>query len=161
LPTPQHAAKRVLLESLNENQQAQTIKSGTLFRHLFKHYLCNYNSFVSLPLYKVVALSDLAPGSPLLLDYGQLRNDFLLLDYGFIVENNPHDRVELRFDRNLLEAARVVGGVDREQFGGGDQKRGNVAPWQQAVLTQLQLAGPQAKLQVRRGQLVEFVFPRW
>lgn len=109
----------------------------------------------------MVALSDLAPGSPLLLDYGQLRNDFLLLDYGFIVENNPYDRVELRFDRNLLEAARVVGGVDGEQFGGGDQKQGNVAPWQQAVLTQLQLAGPQAKLQVGRGQLVEFVVSPW
>ena len=52
-------------------------------------------------------------GEPLLLSYGQLSNDFLFMDYGFIVEDNPYDSVQLRFDVNLLQvrasARRAVG----------------------------------------------------
>ena len=44
-----------------------------------------------------------AAGQPLLLSYGDLSNDFLLLDYGFLVDGNPHDSVQLRFDLGLLE----------------------------------------------------------
>ena len=44
-----------------------------------------------------------AAGQPLLLSYGDLSNDFLLLDYGFLVDGNPHDTVQLRFDLGLLE----------------------------------------------------------
>jgi histone-lysine N-methyltransferase SETD3 len=44
-------------------------------------------------------------GTPLLLNYGKLGNDFLLLDYGFIVPDNPYDRVALRFDTNLIDVS--------------------------------------------------------
>lgn len=39
----------------------------------------------------------------MLISYGGLSNDFLLLDYGFLVPGNPHDTVQLRFDRGLVE----------------------------------------------------------
>lgn len=51
-------------------------------------------------------LMQVAAGEELFLSYGALGNDFLLLDYGFIVENNPHDTCQLAFDMGLLEAGR-------------------------------------------------------
>ena len=36
---------------------------------------------------------------------GALSNDALLLDYGFIEEDNPHDRCSLRFDLALVQVA--------------------------------------------------------
>lgn len=47
-------------------------------------------------------LTQIAAGEPLLLSYGPLSNDFLLMDYGFVIPGNPHDRVALRFDMNLI-----------------------------------------------------------
>lgn len=49
------------------------------------------------------AVSQIAAGEPLLLSYGKLSNDFLLMDYGFVAPNNPHDRVALRFDVELIK----------------------------------------------------------
>jgi hypothetical protein len=47
--------------------------------------------------------AQLSEGEPLLLSYGPLSNDFLLMDYGFLVAGNPHDRVVLRYDVDLLQ----------------------------------------------------------
>jgi len=44
-------------------------------------------------------------GEPILISYGALPNDFLLLDHGFIVPNNPYDTVQLKFDRSLIEVS--------------------------------------------------------
>lgn len=33
------------------------------------------------------------------------------MDYGFISEDNPHDRVQLKFDLRLFEAASALGKV--------------------------------------------------
>jgi histone-lysine N-methyltransferase SETD3 len=51
------------------------------------------------------AQTQIAAGEPLLLSYGPLSNDFLLMDYGFVIPGNPHDRVALRFDMNLLNVS--------------------------------------------------------
>ncbi len=51
----------------------------------------------------LVALRRLAAGEPVLISYGALSNNFFLLDYGFLIRGNPHDRVELRFDAALLQ----------------------------------------------------------
>jgi histone-lysine N-methyltransferase SETD3 len=45
----------------------------------------------------------IAAGEPLLLSYGKLSNDFLLMDYGFVVPRNEYDRVALRFDIDLVK----------------------------------------------------------
>jgi len=58
----------------------------------------------------VVAQQDLERGDALVLDYGPLSNDILLLDYGFVIPNNPHDHVELQFELQLLEAACFAAG---------------------------------------------------
>jgi hypothetical protein len=39
------------------------------------------------------------------LSYGPLSNDFLLMDYGFVIPDNPHDRVALRFDMDLINVS--------------------------------------------------------
>ena len=44
-------------------------------------------------------------GEALLLSYGPLGNDFLLLDYGFVMPDNPHDRIALRYGQALMEVA--------------------------------------------------------
>jgi hypothetical protein len=54
-------------------------------------------------------LPQIAEGEPLLLSYGPLSNDFLLMDYGFLVAGNPHDRVPLRYDVGLLQVGWVGG----------------------------------------------------
>ena len=51
----------------------------------------------------LVALTALAPGEPVLISYGKLSNGFFLLDYGFTIPGNRHDRIELRFDSALLQ----------------------------------------------------------
>jgi hypothetical protein len=58
-------------------------------------------------------------GAPLLLNYGALSNDFLLMDYGFILPGNPNDRVALRFDIDLLEVGRGSTGGPVCVWGGG------------------------------------------
>jgi len=57
------------------------------------------------------ALRDIAPGEDVTLSYGELPNDFLLLDYGFVVEDNAHDSVTLSFDPGFVEAAKAVANV--------------------------------------------------
>jgi len=66
----------------------------------------------------VVTKRALKKGEPVLLSYGPLPNDFLLLDYGFVVRDNPHDAVSLRFDpQGLLSAGAAAAGVLREEAG--------------------------------------------
>ncbi|KAK3275910.1 hypothetical protein CYMTET_15991 [Cymbomonas tetramitiformis] len=57
------------------------------------------------------ATAPLETGEAVLNNYGALSNDFLLLDYGFVIDDNPFDRVELRFDLAFVaEAAARAGG---------------------------------------------------
>ncbi|BBN19866.1 hypothetical protein MPTK1_8g14370 [Marchantia polymorpha subsp. ruderalis] len=98
-------------------------------------------------LFQVVAESSLEKGMPLSLTYGALSNDYLLLDYGFVVSENPHDRVELKYDPSLLDVARMAGGLSSQ----GPQSFTSPAPWQQALLAQLRLQGAGASLMVTLG----------
>ena len=52
---------------------------------------------------QLVALQDVPQQQPLHISYGNLSNDFLLMDYGFVVPGNPFDRVQLSFNLDLLE----------------------------------------------------------
>ena len=59
----------------------------------------------------MIAARDIVAGEQLCIDYGPWPNDYFLLDYGFIVPDNPHDNVLLKFDRSLIEAAKGIGNV--------------------------------------------------
>lgn len=105
----------------------------------------------------------MAAGTPLLISYGPLSNDFLLLDYGFIVRDNPHDRCALRFGAGLLELGREVAGLGHVPFGAADARDATpqagasagdaiaAAPWQQLVLADLGLVGAHANLEILIG----------
>eukprot|EP00897_Mesotaenium_endlicherianum_P010845 jgi/Mesen1/978/ME000012S00525 len=57
-------------------------------------------------LLPLVALHPLEAGAPVSISYGELDNDELLLDYGFIVRGNPHERFSLPF-ANVMHICRM------------------------------------------------------
>ncbi|KAK7320074.1 hypothetical protein RJT34_04805 [Clitoria ternatea] len=93
---------------------------------------------------KVVAKTTIKEDDPLLLSYGCLNNDFLLLDYGFVVDSNPYDCIELKYDGALLDAASMAAGVSSPNFSAP-------APWQELILSQMNLAGETPDLKVTLG----------
>ncbi|WJX54361.1 hypothetical protein P8452_40254 [Trifolium repens] len=93
---------------------------------------------------KVVAEKAIKENDPLLLCYGCLSNDLFLLDYGFVIQSNPYDCIELKYDGALLDAASMAAGVSSPNFS-------TPAPWQQLVLSQLNLAGESPNLKVSLG----------
>lgn len=90
---------------------------------------------------QVVAETQVKENDPLLLNYGCLSNDFFLLDYGFVIESNPYDTIELKYDEGLLDAASMAAGVASPKFS-------SPAPWQHQLLSQLNLAGKMPDLKV-------------
>ncbi|GIL70677.1 hypothetical protein Vretimale_3773 [Volvox reticuliferus] len=94
------------------------------------------------------AKTKIAAGEPLLLSYGKLSNDFLFMDYGFIVLDNPYDSVQLRFDVGLLQAGALVANVTDAV---GAPLELSLAPWRLALLTELRLAGPSADTELNLG----------
>ncbi|XP_019422532.1 PREDICTED: histone-lysine N-methyltransferase setd3-like isoform X1 [Lupinus angustifolius] len=93
---------------------------------------------------KVVAEREIKEDDPLLLNYGCLSNDFFLLDYGFVVDSNPYDHIELKYDIALLDAASMAAGVSSPNFSAP-------VPWQELILSQLNLAGEAPDLKVTLG----------
>lgn len=51
----------------------------------------------------MVAAHDIPSGSSVEVSYGPLDNDTLLLDYGFLVPSNPHDRVGVTIAPELIQ----------------------------------------------------------
>uniref|UniRef100_A0A2N9H9S2 SET domain-containing protein n=1 Tax=Fagus sylvatica TaxID=28930 RepID=A0A2N9H9S2_FAGSY len=98
----------------------------------------------------VVAKTVIKQNDPLVLNYGCLNNDLFLLDYGFVIPSNPYDCIELKYDGALLDAASMAAGVSSPNFS-------VPAPWQQAILSQLNLDGEAPNLKVSLGgpELVE------
>ncbi|KAL3751181.1 hypothetical protein ACJRO7_012062 [Eucalyptus globulus] len=85
-----------------------------------------------------------ASNDPLLLNYGCLSNDLFLLDYGFVIPSNRYDTIELKYDGALLDAASLAAGVSSPNFS-------SPAPWQQEILSQLNLYGGTPDLKVTLG----------
>lgn len=92
-------------------------------------------------LHQVVAETQVNENDPLLLNYGCLSNDFFLLDYGFVVESNPYDTIELKYDEQLMDAASMAAGVSSPKFS-------SPSPWQHQLLSQLNLTGEMPNLKV-------------
>ncbi|KAK4371812.1 hypothetical protein RND71_007196 [Anisodus tanguticus] len=101
-------------------------------------------------LVKVVAGREIKQNDPLLLNYGCLSSDLFLLDYGFVIQSNPYDCIELRYDAALLDAASMAAGVSSPNFS-------SPSPWQQQILSHLNLDGQNSDLKVTLGgrELVE------
>ncbi|KAF5737766.1 Rubisco methyltransferase family protein isoform 3 [Tripterygium wilfordii] len=101
-------------------------------------------------LIKVVAKNSIKKNEFFQLNYGCLSNDLFLLDYGFVIPLNPYDCIELKYDGALLDAASVATGISLPNFS-------SPAPWQQQILSQLNLDGEAPNLKVRLGgpELVE------
>lgn len=95
-------------------------------------------------LVKVVAEKQIERDTPIMLNYGCLSNDLFLLDYGFVIPNNPFDHVELKYDGTLLDAASMASGVSSPSFS-------SPAKWQQEILSQLNLIGDGAVPKVTLG----------
>ncbi|XP_057416779.1 uncharacterized protein LOC130711255 isoform X2 [Lotus japonicus] len=93
---------------------------------------------------KVVAKTTIKEDDPLLLCYGNLSNDLFLLDYGFVMHSNPYDYIELKYDGAFLDAASTAAGVSSPNFS-------TPAPWQEHILSQLNLAGEAPDLKVSLG----------
>ncbi|CAK9140311.1 unnamed protein product [Ilex paraguariensis] len=100
--------------------------------------------------HQVVARTQIKQDDPLVLNYGCLNNDFFLLDYGFVIPSNPYDCIELKYDAALLDAASMAAGVSSPNFS-------SPAPWQQQILSRLNLDGEGSVLKVSLGgpELVE------
>ncbi|KAG9134101.1 hypothetical protein Leryth_004798 [Lithospermum erythrorhizon] len=95
-------------------------------------------------LVKVIAGTHIKQDHPLLLNYGCLNNDLFLLDYGFVIPSNPYDCIELKYDPTLLDAASGAAGVSSPNFS-------SPAPWQQQILSELNLVGEDCNLKVTLG----------
>lgn len=102
---------------------------------------------------ELVATRPLAAGEALTLCYGKLPNDFLMMDYGFLSQNNPYDGVKLRFDIDALDAAREVAGLTKAVLGArikdqASQGQVMIYTWQKIMLQELRLSGPDADREV-------------
>jgi SET domain len=60
--------------------------------------------------YILRSLVDISEGSELTIDYGPFSNDDFLSDYGFTIDNNPHDQIMINCDANIINTARDVMG---------------------------------------------------
>lgn len=88
---------------------------------------------------------------PLVLNYGFLNNDFFLLDYGFVMNPNPYDCVELKYDPALLDAASMAAGISSPNFS-------SPSSWQQEILFQLNLCGEHSDHKVCVFLCLQFSF---
>lgn len=98
----------------------------------------------------MVALRDIQPDEPILISYGALPNDFLLLDYGFIIPDNPYDTVQLRFDKMLIEAGKAVAnvGLILDTNTDGQDAVEALPVWQAEALSSVGLYGQTANTEV-------------
>ena len=109
---------------------------------------------------ELVATRDLDAGEAIELNYGNLSNDDLLLDYGFIIENNPYDVVKLRWDLKLIELAREIGGLATAPIGAQAAEESlkgttvnvddvmQITSWQHAALQRIGLVGDASNVEL-------------
>ncbi|BDA46705.1 probable actin-histidine N-methyltransferase [Coccomyxa sp. Obi] len=107
---------------------------------------------------EMVAARDISQDEDLLLSYGALDNTFLLLDYGFIVPGNQYDTVLIRYDPIMFEAGQLLA---QGQGAPPDEAPDlGSAAYQQQLLTEMQLLGPKADLELAFGRSLQRCSPR-
>eukprot|EP00798_Chlamydomonas_sp_ICE-L_P020881 gene20881-27724_t len=90
------------------------------------------------------AMRELKAGDTLQLSYGSLMNDFLFMDYGFLVNDNPYDRVQLRFSTDMLQTGADIANI-------GLEEPLAASGWRKDILQKLDLAGSSSNLEVTFG----------
>eukprot|EP00035_Acanthoeca_spectabilis_P031345 m.13711 g.13711 ORF g.13711 m.13711 type:complete len:459 (-) comp4701_c0_seq1:95-1471(-) len=91
---------------------------------------------------KLVTVAPVAEGDEILISYGEHPNDHLLLDYGFVVGNNPRDSCPIQFSAQLVEMAREMSGAPLPL---------TAADWKANALEEVGLCGPTASLELHYG----------
>lgn len=107
--------------------------------------------FALVYAHQVIARTQIMQDDPLVLNYGFLNNDFFLLDYGFVMNPNPYDCVELKYDPALLDAASMAAGISSPNFS-------SPSSWQQEILFQLNLCGEHSDHKVCVFLCLQFSF---
>lgn len=62
---------------------------------------------------KLITTADVENGDMIYINYGNMSNDEYLLDYGFIIKNNPFDKIELKFDMALIHDGRKLSKITK------------------------------------------------
>ncbi|KAJ3694846.1 hypothetical protein LUZ60_000223 [Juncus effusus] len=99
----------------------------------------------------LVAEEQIEKDAQVTLDYGSLSNDRFLLDYVFFPRNRYSAQFELTFDMKSLEFVNAIGGDVNPNFP-------SPASWQKEILSQLNLIGNNANLQVCRIESCSWYF---
>lgn len=86
----------------------------------------------------LVATEPIAAESEITISYGHVQNDELLLDYGFLVPENPFDSVSVPHDTQMMDFAKEIGGVDESVPLPTETSQ---APWRTKVLEQIGIFG--------------------
>ena len=129
--------------------------------------------------FELVANSDLPAESEVTISYGPFSNEELFIDYGFTLDNNPHDKFAVNCDAVMIDTARVVMGLsnafgDSISLGKRNQSRlvsigsgsdrfqdRRLAAWQVEWLRVLNIYGPSANTVMQmRGKDISGVDPR-
>ena len=60
--------------------------------------------------YDLRTIKPIEEGEEILIDYGPLGNEELFGDYGFSIDNNPHDKLMFKMDSVLIDTSRCIMG---------------------------------------------------
>lgn len=101
-----------------------------------------------------------------MISYGNLSNDDFLLDYGFMIKENPYDTVQLNFQPRFMEST-IDEVFSMERLGESscfvDSKDQDEAlkTWKENLLEALQFVGPHANSCVFVGRGERIIDPRF
>jgi hypothetical protein len=102
-----HALRNVWIHAIDEDKSRESgfalVPCIDIASHSFQP---NCEIVDSGNFYELVTVRDVVAGEELTINYGALRNDELLLDYGFTVDNNPYDEIKVNVDEGLINLAR-------------------------------------------------------
>jgi len=127
-----------------ESMPAAMLPLADMANHDFQ--LKNAQVFKSGSNIVLRATSSLKAGDTIWLSYGNYSNDYFLLDYGFVVHDNPYDYVELNFDPSMFWTAQIIAGVEDESSMDGEKV---LQKWQLEKLEKLGLVGKGSQTSVR------------
>lgn len=95
--------------------------------------------------FSLIALRNINEHEQIVISYGNLESDILLLDYGFLIQSNPFDCVKIKFDIGMVEAAKFIGGISPLKERSDSP---SVPGWQMQALIKLGLMDGNAEVRI-------------